>query len=136
MKLTKREIYETAIAMLEDVEGELKVGEETVTVADLTAALRGLIEGLDKTNAARAAKVAEKAAEKDAEKAPIKEALVGVMSATEFKTASTLIAEAGLEIKPQAVPSLLKSLVADGTVVKGDVKVKGKGKHIGYGLAQ
>ena len=67
MKLTKREIYETAIAMLEDVEAELKVGEETVTVADLTAALRGLIEGLDKTNAARAAKVAEKAAEKDAE---------------------------------------------------------------------
>ena len=53
-----------------------------------------------------------------------------------LSTATTLIAEAGVEIKPQAIPSLLKGLVEDGTVVKSDVKVVGKGKQRGYALAK
>lgn len=89
------------------------------------------IELMDSTNAKRAEKAAEKRAEKDAEKAPIREAILAVIT-DEPKTASDLIAEAGVEIKPQAIPSLLKDLVANGTVAKTDVKVKGKGTQRGY----
>ncbi len=89
------------------------------------------IEKLDATNAKRREKMAEKAVEKAAEKAPIREAIVACIT-DEPKTASTLIAEAGVDIKPQAIPSLLKGLVEDGTLVKVDVKVKGKGTQKGY----
>ena len=50
----------------------------------------------------------------------------------EPKTATTLIAEAGVELKPQAIPSLLKALVAEGVIAKTEVKVTGKGKQVGY----
>ncbi len=43
--------------------------------------------------------------------------------------------EAGVELKPQAIPSLLKALVEEGTVVKSQVKVTGKGKQVGYARA-
>jgi len=46
-----------------------------------------------------------------------------------------LIDEAGLELKPQSVPSLLKPLVEAGQIVKVDVKIKGKGTQRGYVLA-
>ena len=72
---------------------------------------------------------------KEAEKAPIREAIFAVI-ATEAKTASDLIAEAGVDIKPQAIPSLLKPLVDEGKVIKTDIKVKGKGTVRGYALPE
>ena len=78
---------------------------------------------------------ARKRAEKEAERAPIREAIMAVIT-SEPKTATTLIAEAGVEIKPQAIPSLLKGAIEAGKVLKVDVKVKGKGTHRGYVLAE
>jgi len=115
--MTKREFYEAVI--------NANVNEE------LTAQATAYIESLDHTNDLRKVATARKAAEKEVEKAPIREAIMNVMT-TEAKTASTLIAEAGVEIKPQAVPSLLKGYIEDGTVVKSDIKVKGKGTQKGY----
>lgn len=101
---------------------------------ELTAFATAGIEKLDHTNSLRKDAAAKKAVEKEAEKAPIREAIVACIT-SEPKTASTLIAEAGVEIKPQAIPSLLKGLVEDGTIVKSDVKVTGKGTQKGYALA-
>ena len=102
---------------------------------ELTAFATAGIEKLDHTNSLRKNATAKKALEKEAERAPIREAIMAVMT-TEPKTATTLIAEAGVEVKPQAIPSLLKGLVEDGTIVKSDVKVTGKGKQRGYALAE
>jgi hypothetical protein len=93
------------------------------------------IAALDTTNEKRRETNSIKRAEKEAEKAPIREAIMAVITA-EPKTATTLIAEAGVEIKPQAIPSLLKGAIEAGTVVKVDVKVKGKGTQRGYTLAE
>ena len=93
------------------------------------------ITALDAANEKRREVNSAKRTEKEAEKAPIREAIMGAMS-TEPKTATTLIAEAGVEIKPQAIPSLLKGLIEAGTVVKADVKVKGKGTQRAYALAE
>lgn len=120
-KMTKREFY-TAI-----VNGT--INDELVEFAQAE------IAKLDGVNAKRAEKAAEKAVEREAEKAPIREAIYAVIS-TEAKTASTLIAEAGVEIKPQAIPSLLKPLVEAGKVEKTQIKVTGKGKHVGYVRAE
>lgn len=103
--------------------------------AELTEFAIHAIENLDKTNERRRKVSAEKAVEKEVQRAPIREAIVGAMT-TEPKTASTLIAEAEVDIKPQAIPSLLKALVENGTVVKGKVKVAGKGMQVGYSLAE
>ena len=100
---------------------------------ELTAFAQAGIDKLDTTNSRRRETVAKRALEREAERAPIRDAIVGVMTA-EPKTASTLIAEAGVEIKPQTIPSLLRGLIADGVIVKGDVKVTGKGKAVGYAL--
>ena len=115
--MTNREFYEAVV--------NANINEE------LTAHAQDALAKLDETNAKRREKMAEKAVEKAAEKAPIREAIVACIT-DEPKTASTLIAEAGVEIKPQAIPSLLKGLVEDGTLVKVDVKVKGKGTQKGY----
>ena len=93
------------------------------------------ITALDAANEKRREVNSAKRAEKEVEKAPIRAAIMGAMS-TEPKTATTLIAEAGVEIKPQAIPSLLKGAIEAGTVVKADVKVKGKGTQRGYQLAE
>lgn len=93
------------------------------------------LSNLDATNEKRREKNIEKAAAREVERAPIRQAIVDAMT-NEFKTATTLIADAGVEVKPQAIPSLLKALVADGFVVKGEVKVAGKGKQVGYALAE
>lgn len=91
------------------------------------------LEKLDSQNEARRAKSAEKAAAKQAEKAPIREALMAVMGDSESpKTASMLIEEAGLDIKPASVPSLLRPFVESGDVLKVDVKIPGKGTQRGY----
>lgn len=118
--MTKRELYNAVI--------ENAITEEVID------GFKELIEGLDHTNELRKVAAAKKAVEKEAVKAPIREAIVAVMTA-EPKTATTLIAEAGVEIKPQAVPSLLKALIAEGAVVKSEVKVTGKGKQVGYAKA-
>jgi len=117
--MTQREFYQKVI--------EANVSEELVAFA--TAG----IEKLDKTNEARKEKTAEKAAAKEAEKAPIREAIFAVISA-EPKTATELIELAGVEVKPQSIPSLLKPLVEAGKVDKVDIPVKGKGKVRGYVL--
>lgn len=118
--MTTREFYNAVI--------EANISEE------LTAFATAGIEQLNHTNELRKEAAAKKAVEKEAERAPIREAIVNVLT-DEPKTASTLIAEAGVELKPQAIPSLLKGLVEDGTIVKTDVKVAGKGKQKGYARA-
>ena len=93
------------------------------------------ITALDGANEKRREVNSVKRAEKEAEKAPVREAIMAVIT-SEPKTATTLIAEAGVEIKPQAVPSLLKGVIEAGTVLKADMKVKGKGTQRGYQLAE
>lgn len=93
------------------------------------------LTALDTANEKRREINSVKRAEKEAEKAPIREAVMAVIT-SEPKTATTLIAEAGVEIKPQAIPSLLKGAIEAGTVVKVDVKVKGKGTQRGYQIAE
>lgn len=115
--MTNREFYEAVVAA--------QINDE------LTQFATEAIAKLDHTNELRKQKNAEKAIAKEAEKAPIREAILAVIT-EEPKTASTLIEEAGVEIKPQAIPSLLKGLIEDGIVVKTDIKVKGKGTQRGY----
>lgn len=116
--MTNREFY-TAIMEAETVTEEMK---------DFAAAA---IEKLDATNVKRTETAAKKRAEKDAEKEPIRAALLAALT-DEPKTATMLIEETGLEIKPQSVPSLMKPLVEAGTVEKVDVKVPKKGTQRGY----
>lgn len=118
--MTTREFY-NAIANLTNVDAELVEFAATA------------IEKMDAQAEGRRAKQAEKAAEKQAEKAPIRDALLEVMGGeNEPKTASQLIEEAGLEIKPASVPSLMRPLVDSGIVGKVDVKIAGKGPARGY----
>ena len=116
--MTEREFYTAVI--------EANINDE------LTGFATKGIEKIDKANEARKVKTAEKAVAKEAEKAPIREAIYAVITTGEGKTASDLIAEAGVDIKPQAIPSLLKPLIEAGKVIKTDLKVKGKGAVRGY----
>ena len=127
--MTNREMYTNTINYLH--------GADDVDTAELIAAFENALARMDATNEKRKVKAAEKAAEKQAEKAPIREALLGVMGDAEHPmTASMLIEAAGLEdVKPASVPSLMKPYVEDGTVLKVDVKVPGKGTQRGYVLA-
>jgi uncharacterized surface anchored protein len=93
------------------------------------------LTAMDIANEKRREANSVKRAEKEAEKAPIRQAIMAVIT-SEPKTATTLIAEAGVEIKPQAIPSLLKGVIEEGVVLKVDVKVKGKGTQRGYTLAE
>jgi len=115
--MTKREFLEAIVAA--------GVAEELAEFAGTELAK------MDKANEARREKSVEKAAAKEAEKAPLREAIFAVMT-DEPKTATTLIEEAGLDIKPQSIPSLVRPLVEAGKVDKVDVKVVGKGKQRGY----
>lgn len=119
--MTNREFF-VAISTNESLSGELR---DFATEA---------IAKLDHTNSLRRDAAAKKAVAKEAERAPIREAVMAALS-SEPKTATTLIAEAGVDIKPQAIPSLLKGALEDGTVVKSFIKVTGKGKHVGYAIA-
>ena len=120
--MTEREFYTAVI--------EANINDE------LTGFATKGIEKIDKANEARKVKTAEKAVAKEAEKAPIREAIFAVITTGEGKTASDLIAEAGVDIKPQAIPSLLKPLIEAGKVIKTDIKVKGKGSVRGYALPE
>ena len=113
---------------LENVANGIMNDEITTFAAERIAAL-------DAANKKRRENNAAKRAKKEAERAPIREAIMAVIT-SEPKTATTLIAEAGVEIKPQAIPSLLKSAIEAGEVLKVDVKVKGKGTQRGYQLAE
>ena len=93
------------------------------------------IATLDNANGKRREANSAKRAEQEVEKAPIREAIMAVIT-SEPKTATTLIAEAGVEMKPQAMPSLLRDAIKAGTVLKADVKVKGKSTLRGYTLAE
>ena len=119
--MTTREFYQAVI--------DANISEE------MTAFAAAGIEKLDHALSRRKDSAAKKALEKEAERAPIRDAIMAVMT-TEPKTAATLMEEAGGESKPQATPSLLKGLCEAGTVVKTEVKVTGKGKQRGYALAE
>ena len=122
--MTIREFY-NAVA-----NGEITDEHRTFVVESL--------EKMDAQNAARKEKAHEKAAEAQAAKQPIRDALFAVVSDAENpKTASMLIADAGLEetVKPASVPSLMKPFVDAGTVAKVDMKVPGHGTQRGYVLA-
>jgi len=101
---------------------------------EITAYAVKALEDMDARNEKARSRNAEKAAEKEAAKAPIREAIFACIT-KEPKTATTLIEEAGVEIKPQSIPSLLKPLVESGEIEKVDVKVTGKGTQRGYVLA-
>lgn len=118
--MTQREFYEKVIAA--GIEEEITEFAEQAIVK------------MDERNATRKEKTAEKAAEKEAERAPIRAAIVAALT-DEPKTATTLIEEAGVEIKPQAIPHLLKGLIEEGKIAKTQVKVAGKGKQVGYTVA-
>ena len=118
--MLKREFYEAVV--------NGNINDEVI------AAAREAIEQLDHSNELRRDATAKKAIAKEAERAPIRQAIVNVLT-KEPKTASMLIEEAGVEIKPQAIPSLLKGMVEDGTVAKTKIKIKGKGEQVGYILA-
>lgn len=120
--MTEREFYTAVI--------EANINDE------LTGFATKGIEKIDKANEARKVKTAEKAVAKEVEKAPIREAIFAVITTGEGKTASDLIAEAGVDVKPQAIPSLLKPLIEAGKVIKTDIKVKGKGAVRGYALPE
>lgn len=98
---------------------------------EITAFAAAEIEKLDHLNETRRIKQAEKSAEKQAEKEPLRQAILAAIT-DEPKTATMLIEEAGLEMKPQSIPSLLKPLIETGEVEKVDVKIKGKGTQRGY----
>lgn len=115
--MTNREFYEAIV--------KANVNDE------LTAFAQTALEKLDNANLARKEAAAKKAIEREAERAPIREAIVACIT-DEPKTATSLIAEAGVEIKPQAMPSLLRALVEAGEIERTEIKVKGKGKQIGY----
>lgn len=85
------------------------------------------LEVMNAMNERNRAKAAEKRAAKDAEKEPIRHALMDVMT-NEPQTATMLIEAAGLtgEVKPQSIPSLLKTLVENGTLEKVDMKIPEK----------
>lgn len=102
---------------------------------ELTAHAQEALAKLDAANEKKREASAKKNAEKEAQRAPLREAIISCLT-VEPKTATVLIAEAGLEIKPQSMPSLMKPLVELGTVVKREVKVTGKGKQVGYALAE
>lgn len=86
------------------------------------------LERLDAENEKRKNRVSKKAAENE----PIKEAILGVLG-EKPKTATEVGAE--VEISTQKASALLRQLVEAGSVVKTDVKVKGKGVQKGYTLA-
>lgn len=98
---------------------------------EIIAFAQDAIERLNHTNELRKASVAKKALERETERAPMREAIVACIT-DEPKTATTLITESGVELKPQSIPSLLKALVEAGELMKVEVKVKGKGKQVGY----
>ena len=85
------------------------------------------LEKLDETNRKRKEAVSKKALEN----APIKDAIVAVLT-DEPKTATEVGAEVG--ISTQKASALLRQLVNEGRVEKTDVKVKGKGVQKGYTL--
>ena len=126
--MNTRELYTATISVLRENEPDSPLASE----------YEALIEKMDAQNAERKVKAAEKAAEAQAVKAPIREALFNALGdADNPKTASTLIADAGLAetVKPASVPSLMRPFVEDGSVLKVDVKVTGKGTQRGYILA-
>ena len=75
----------------------------------------------------------KKAAAKKAEKAETFEKVFAVLTA-EPKTATTIVAEAGVAITRQAIPPLFKAF-GEGKVEKVEVKVDGK-KAVAYKLAE
>lgn len=108
---------------------------ETVLTEELIAHATQELAKMDEVTARRRESNSRKRAEREAEKAPIRAAILAAIT-NEPKTATTLIADAGADITPQSIPSLLKPLIEDGTVIKTDIKVKGKGTQRGYTLAQ
>ena len=118
--MNKREFLEMVAA------GEMDSSIMEYAVAEL--------EKMDAANAKRREKAAEKNAEKEVVREEIRAALMEVMS-EELKTVPTLIAEAELEVTPQAAAYALRQLVDNDTLIKDKVAVTGKGKHVAYKLA-
>ena len=112
----------------------MAITEGTVVTAEMAGIAAEMVEKMDASNEARRVKMSEKASAKEAEKAPLREAIMACIT-SEPKTATMLIEESGVELKPQSIPSLLKPLVESGVVVKTDIKVKGKGTQRGYVVA-
>lgn len=92
-----------------------------------------LLNKLDNTNEKRKVAAATKAAEKQELKAPVRNALFEALS--EEPMTATMLVEAvkpDFEVKPASIPSLMKPFVENGSVLKVDVKITGKGTQRGY----
>lgn len=98
---------------------------------DVLAHAKAAIEKLDSTNEKRKVATAEKAEKREEARVPIREAIVACIT-DEPKTATMLIAEANVEIKPQSIPHLLKGLIENHEIQRVMVKVKGKSPVVGY----
>lgn len=98
---------------------------------ELTAFALDALEKMDNQNARNRERNAERRAAKLEARAEVLAQILAVMT-NEPKTATTLIAEAGVEVTPQAVSVMLRPAVAEGTVRKEQVKIAGKGTHVGY----
>lgn len=83
---------------------------------------RGLDKAHDRASKAKEAKMAERQ--------PIIDALVNALT-DEPQSATDLIANAGVELKPQAVATYFRLYVEPGTFVRVDMK-GAKGKIVGY----
>ena len=112
---------------------------EAVLTADVADELKEYATDRLEKLAAQREKANAKAAEKRAEKAnteyePIRTAIFEVLTETP-KTAPQLIAEAELDVTAHKVSYAMRELIDNGTVVKKQITVNGKGKHIAYALA-
>ena len=94
---------------------------------EVIAKAKERIEKLDEENEKRKNRVSKKAKEN----APIKEAIVAMLT-DEPKTATEI--GAAVEISTQKASALLRQIVEAGQASKVDVKVKGKGTQKGYTL--
>ena len=115
--MTKREFYESIILVNIDPE--------------LTEFARNALSTMDKQVERNRATAARKRQEKLDARADILAAILNCLT-NEPKTATTLIEEAGVEVTPQAVSVMMRQPIAEGVVVKGTVKIKGKGAQVGY----
>ena len=115
--MTKREFYTNiANGTITDVEKEMALAE---------------IAKLDETNEKRKNKTSPKDAEKAAADAVIRENIFALIT-SDPQTAADLGAQVGVST-PKATAELRK-LVADGRVVKSDIKVPKRGTCKGYSL--
>jgi len=120
-KMTKREVMNAILkAQIEGLNGEDVEGIKTFAENELAK--------MDAANAKRKSKPTKA----QVENAPLIKKLVEEVLTEEPQTAAE-VAEV-LGVTPAKVASLMRTVIANGDGHKQEVKVKGKGKRVGYTL--